>query len=504
MTELLAKTRRGVFYVLPTQVAIKIIGLVYVVLLARSLTVETYGIYNFVIGALMVFSYLCNFGVASSLQRFLPEYAKLERYALLLKSMLAAHAFRATLSILVLFLANITFTSWADTFNISEFRIEFVIFSLGAFILFQLEYLQTEFSSLFHHAISSFVQLVYSVLKLVGVIFVLYYGAGLLGVLIAEALAYLLAFIIAVYYFITRLYVPFKKQFDVRTAERLEYRRLGRYSGYNALVTPGGILYSHSADYFVIAAMASPLELGLYALASRASKMLTSIMPQNVLQSVLRPTIYYHCYSVDDQRAALHRIFRSLVVLIALFIVPVVALMLATAGPVIEHVFGSNYVAATSVFLVLVVFSIFTLLEFPSDMVLQVIEKVEIRAYAQIFAVYNLGAAILLLPGYGIMGVAVATGSALMFKCLFFFYMAKYYTRISLDWPALLKIAINSTVSGLTAYGVILYSDSVLFLVFALMAGGAVYLVLSYVNNPMNQYEKQLVNDFAKRRVFNV
>ena len=504
MTDLLNKTRKGVFYVLPTQVAIKLIGLVYVVLLARGLSVEAYGIYNFVIGALLVFSYLCNFGVASSLQRFLPEYAKLERYSLLLKTMLAAHAFRTVFSVLSLTLANVTFYSWSDTFNISEFRFEFVIFSLGAFILFQLEYLQTEFSSLFRHGISSLIQLLYSVLKLIGVIIVLYYGANLLGVLVAEAAAYLAAFVVGVYLFLTRLYIPLKKHIEGKENERLEYKRLGRYSGYNALVTPGGILYSHSADYFVIAAMASPLELGLYALASRASKMLTSIMPQNVLQSVLRPTIYYHCYSVDDQKAELRRIFRSLVVLIALFIVPVVAIMMVTAEPVIQHVFGSNYVTASGVFVVLVVFSVFTLLEFPSDMVLQVIEKVEVRAYAQIFAVYNLAAAILLLPSYGIMGVALATGTAMMFKCLFFFYMAKYYTKISLDWVALLKIVMNSLAAGLVAYGLLVIGDSALLLVVSLVASGLVYVLLTYVNNPMNNDEKRLVNDFAKRRIFNV
>lgn len=503
MSELLSKARKSTVYVLPAQIIIRAIGLAYMVLIARGLSVEAYGIYNFVVGALLVFGNFSNLGIASSLQRFLPEYAKLEKFVLAMKTIIFAHVFRLLLSIIVLGLAYLTFDQWSGFFNIKDRSTEFWVFAIGAFILFQIEYIQIEFNSLFMHKHSSLVQVLYSVIRLALVAIVLFSGYQLVGVLAAEAMAYLVGLLVAGYLIFTRLFRPNYKSFR-ESSEKIEFSRILKYSGYNALVMPGGILYSHSMDYFVIAAMANPFELGLYALASRTSKMLVSMMPQNILQSILRPAIYHHYYSVENQKLALRQMFRSLTLLIAVFLFPAVALIMSTAEPLIRYVFGSEYTAGVNVFLLLVFFNLFTLLEFPSDMILQAIEKVEIRAYAQIFAVYNIIAAIALMPIYGILGVAFATGSALMLKCLYFFYMARRYSGIVVEWPVLLKIGLNSVVASIVGFVVISLQDSAVFLALAFAAGFVVYALMTYINNPMNQGEKVMVNQFLKRRVFNV
>ena len=503
MPELLDKVRKSTLHVLPAQVLIKVLGLFYVVILARGLSVDTYGVYNFVIGALLVFSYVCNLGLGSSLQRFLPEYAKLEKFSLVLRTIAFAHAFRFILALITLVIANLTFDVWGPKFHIETRHTEFVIFSIGAFILFQIEYLQIEFNSLFHHWITSVVQVFYTIMKFILVVISIYMGLDLAGVLAAEAIAYLMGLVIAVYFFFSKIYNPYRKEL-ARNGESVEFKRIGRYSGYNALVMPGGILYSNSMDYFIIAAMANPFELGLYALASRVSKMLVSVMPQNVLQSVIRPAIYHHYYSVENRQEELKKMFRSLVLLVTVFLFPSIALVVVTAPAIIEYVFGVEYIAATTVFLILVCFNIFTVLEFSSDMILQAIEKVEARAYAQIFAVYNVIAAILLMPEYGILGVSLATGSALMFKCLFFFYMARRYAGVTLDWVAMFKITLNSVVAGFIAYFIISVQSSALFLALSLILGVTAYIVMTGINNPMSYKEKQIVNTFIKRRLFNV
>jgi len=490
-------------FVLPAQMLTKVLGLLYVVLLARGLTVDDYGVYNFIVGGVLVFSYLSNFGLGSSLQRFLPEYAELKQFARIVKTIVISHAIRIALSLLSLLVALVLFQQWAGFFNIADRREEFMVFALGAFILFQVEYFQIEFNALFMHKAVSIVQVFYTVLKYVLVFLVLEAGLGLTGVLAAEALSYAAGLGLLGYVFVTRI-LPRRIACRKNEAATFETRRLARYSGFNALVQPGGILYSNSMDYFVIAAMANPYDLGIYALASRASKMLVSVMPQNLLQSIIRPAFYQRYYAVADRKEELNRLFRTLVNLIAMILVPALVIVSLSAAPLIGAVFGEKYAAADRIFIMLLLFNVFTVLELTSDLVLQAIEKVEVRLYAQVFAVYNVVAAIILMNHIGIMGVAFATGSALMFKCLFFYYMAKHYTGISIPWGALMRIAINAVLAGAVTYTILGAGDSPAYLVTALLAGGGTYVGATLVNNFMEVREKSLVNTFFRRKIFNV
>ena len=501
MATLLSKTRRSTLHTLPAQVVNRILGVLYVVLLARFLTVESYGAYNFVLGALMILGFLCNLGVASSLQRFIPEYARLGRHQLMLRTLFFAHSFRTGAGLIVLVVSYLTFEQWASYFNVLEYKEPYLAFIVGAFFLFHIEYFTIGFNANFLHWATSLMQLGYTILRFILAGIVFYFGFKLTAVLVVESVAYCLAALFGVWVFYTRLYKPNREKPADESGEGIEKRRLGRYSAFNAAVIPGNIMISHSMDYFVIAAMANPIQLGLYALASRVSKMITSIMPQNILQGVIRPA-FYHGYYADKNEKTLDRMFNSLVKMIAVFLFPSVIVGLVLAQPLIVLVFGADYHEAVNSFCLLLAFMIFTVLEFPSDMVLQAIEKVQARLYAQIFAVYNVVAAIYLMKRYGIEGVAFATGTALMLKCLFFYFMVRYYTDIRVEWLPIIKMLLLASLTGVAAH--LLLGAAVTWSAFLLAAVAAVlmYFTLFFFINPMNFEEKTMVNEFFKRRIF--
>jgi len=502
MSDLMKKTRKSSLITFPAQIVNRAIGILYAVVLARGLSVEQFGIYSFVVGALLVFGFLCNFGLAASLVRFIAEYAKLERFGILLKTVVFAHLFRFFMSILALGSAYLWFPYWADTFGLIEYKQEFFLFSIGAFFLFQLEYFQVEFNAVFLHWASSIMQLLYGCLKFIIAIIMLSNGAELAGLLAAEAAAYLTAFIFACYVFMKHMFFPYKS--ELKNTEPIEYARLGRYSGLSALIIPGNIMYSRSMDFFVIAAMANPYQLGLYALGSRVSRMLNSIMPQVIMQGVFRPVFFHRYYDVEDKAKELERMWNTLVRLIALCLFPSVILLMILAQPVINVVFGAEYIEAAATLQLLVGLSIFTCLEFPSDMVLQAIEKVEARLYAQIFAIYNVVAAIMLFPRFGILGVAFATGTASIFKCLFFAYMARHYTGLSIKLKPLLQVAFNAMLAGLVSYGIISKGADIFYLLLSISGGLITYAMLTWFNNYMSQEEKKMANQLLKRKIFDV
>lgn len=504
MTSLLESSRKSSIYVVPAQIISRVLGMIATVVLARNLTVADYGVYNLFFGSILIFSFFTNLGLAGSLQRFLAEYAQLERLGLFFRTFFFSIGYRLVSGVIVFILAILLFDKFAAYFDISTYKWEFILFCLGTYALFQIDFLVVALNSLFLHGHSNLGQLAYQMLRVVSIVVLLVYlRGGLSEVFAGELLAYCFGAVLFWLLLNRKAYAP-KKEKAHGDRARIEWMRFLRFSAYNAATIPGGILFSHATDYFIVAAMATTNQLGIYALGSRASDMLMSIMPQNLLQTVVRPAFYRHYYSVEEKNVELNRMFRSLVVLIAAFLFPALVLVGVQAESILTFVFKSKFASATPVFIMLLVFNVFKVLELPSDLVLQAIEKVQVRFYAQVFAVYNVVSAVLLMSKFGLLGVAFATGSALMGKCVFWYSMARYYTGISICWGALLKIGMNTAVAGVVAVWIGRFGDSPLWMFASLATGAIVYVVMSLVYHFFDDREKELVNRFCKRQVFKV
>ncbi len=500
---LLRSSRKNSIIVILAQLAARVIGLISTVVLARYLTVDEFGIYNMIVGSLVIFSLFTNWGLGSALQRFIPEYVRTQQYSRLFKTFFFSQAFRAIMGFIVIVLAMLCFESFAKFVKIDGYWHEYFLFCIGSYVFFQIEFLQIAFNGFLLQKYSVLGQLSYVVFRLFLLLIFLSLGGGLLDVFRCELVSYSVICLMMWYLFVKKIYCPICHQ-SKSPKSTIERRRLWRYSLLSAATIPGGFLFSHAMDYFVIAAMATTNQLGIYALGSRASNMLLSIMPQNLLQSVIRPVFYHRYYSVEEKNLELNRMFRTLVVLIAAVLIPALALVSMQAEAILTFVFKSKFAEATPVFIVFLVFNVSKAIELPSDLVLQAIEKVQFRLYAQIFALYNIIAAVLLLPRFGLAGVAFATGSALMGKCVFWFAAAHYYTGIAISCGALLKIMMNTAVAVAVAYWVGCFGTSPFWMFASLAAGLLVYVILAFFNQFFDNREKELINRFCKRQVFSV
>jgi len=472
--------------------------------LARFLSVSHFGVYNVITGFILVFSLVTSFGLGSSLQRFLPEYEKKEEWKRLFNTFFFSQGFRAVSGLIAIVLATISFDLFAPFFKIQQYWIPFVLFCIGSYAFFQIEFLQIAFNSIFLHFYTAIGSLFYLGLRLVLITCLLYMGYGLIGAFYADIIAYLIGCLLLWFLFFSKVYVKEKEWFE-DTAAGIEWKRLLSFSLYSSATIPAGIILSQAMDVYVVAAMSTMNQVGIYALGSRASKMLLSIMPQNVLQSVIRPTFFQRYYSVKEKNVELNLMFRSLVIMNAAFLFPILALAGVQAEGILTVIFEAKFAESTTIFLIFLVFNAFTIFELPSDLVLQSIEKLHVRLYAAMFAaIYNLIAAILLMPKYGIMGVAFATGSAAMGKCVFFYVMASKYTGISFQWRGLFKIIVNTSIAATLTYLVGLLGNTNLWMFFSLIVGTCAYIGMFLMNNCLDVRDRELVNRFCKRRIFNV
>jgi len=501
---LLHSARTGSVVVASGQVVGRLLGLLTTIILARNLSVAEFGIYNLLVGSVLILAVFTNTGLGSSLQRFVPEYMRTQQHSRLFKTFFFSESYRAVSGAIVGTVLIVCFPLYASQLKLNEYFLAVVLFLVGYVVSCQLEFLQVTFNGMLKQLLASLTDVMYMALRLLGVLLVVLLGvllgARLVNVFIAELCAAVLVCATMWSIFLTRAYRPLRPKPGLD--EPLERRRLARYSLLNAASMPGSFILSYSSDYLVIGAMASATQLGIYSLASRASQMLMVVMPPSLLQNIMRPVFYHRYYSVEEKEAELQRMFRFMVVFIASVLFPTVALAIIEADRILPFVFGSDFAAATPIFVLMMGFAIFTIVDLPSDLVLQATEMVQAQVYAQVFAVYNIVAAVLLLPVWGLMGVAFATGTAGMLRSLTWFFMARHHSRVSLPaWP-LFKIVTNCAVAGVAAYVVGLAGKAVVWAFIGMVVGLLVYVAASAVNGFFNEGERQLVNRFLKRRVF--
>lgn len=501
---LLEKSKISSSYVFPAQIVFRFLGMLTTVVLARNLTTEQYGVYNLFLGSVLIFNFLSNPGLAGSLQRFLPEYFKLEKFGYYFRTLFFAISYRSISGLIVFIVGFLLFDQVAVFFDIAGYRLHYVFFSLGLYALFQVDFLLIALNSLFLHQYSSLGEIIYQSIRLVLIYcFLVLFADRLIGVYLGELIAY--GFGMATFWLLfvrkaQKVYAP-----KTKSSQRvIEWRRFLRFSAYNAATIPGGILFSNAMDYFVVAAMATVSQTGVYALGARASNMLLSVMPQKFLQTVIRPVFYHNYSSGDGKSTYIKQMFRSVVKLVALPLFPTVALVGLNAESILSFVFNAQSPVSTEVFLLFLVFGVSEIIELPSDLVLQSLEKVQARLYAQVFAIYNIVAAVLLMPKYGLLGVVFATGSAAMGKRLLWYFMARYYIDVSICWKALLKITINALMAVGISSWISTTGRSFMWVIASLGTGYFAYVIFSLINNPLDDYEKGLLNRFFKRRVFNV
>jgi O-antigen/teichoic acid export membrane protein len=227
----------------------------------------------------------------------------------------------------------------------------------------------------------------------------------------------------------------------------------------------------------------------------------THILPQFVFWNIIRPA-FFTMYIRDDGPDQINSRFNFLVKIVAFFSVPLVFAILVLGDKMIIHIFDPKYLNSLKVLWIVAAFTIFNFFFEPIGLVLQSVEKVEILFYSKIFAVYNLVTSLLWIKPYGIMGVAVSTGSAILFKNIFCYFFAKKYARLRVDFRGIGIIAVNSLIMAVILMLVRPWARSLATFILICLMGLGVYLALGVLNKAFSKSERDFVNKVLPKPVF--
>jgi len=263
----------------------------------------------------------------------------------------------------------------------------------------------------------------------------------------------------------------------------------------------GVMILDVSTDFLVISIFLGPLAVGIYSFANRVSELFSRILPHTLLQEVIRPSFFTKFAQTNNQKD-LQKMGNLLVKTIAFCSIPLTFGVFVLGDKTILHVFDPKYISSLKVLWIVATFLTIRAFRFPLGLILQATEKVNIIFYSKIFSVYNLILDLIVVKFWGITGIALVTGSAILFQNLFMYFFVYKYIRLRLCMRPLAIIALNSMMMSLSIFWLRKYIVGFASLIVIAILGVMIYLGIAFLNKAFTHEERSIVNSIIGKPVF--
>ncbi len=474
--------------------ALKFLLTVYIV---RKLTVEAYGIFG-VLGTIMDYIILFSaFGLPSIFQRFLPEFTSKNEEGkakhLINRGLLLSLAF----AIIFISIAFLFSDKLGLLLKIEDYSSYFILLIPGIIFYHQALLLGSALTSMFLHKYYVLAQVVYCTFRCGIIFYFLKIGLDLKGVILGEVIAYGMLFLFQAYFYSKK----FSGQIQIQEKSKIDVKRLVRYGGFSYFNEMGAKILDVTTDLIIISAFLGPAAAGTYAFAYSIITLFSKAMPHKLFKEVIRPAFFIK-FVEDNNRKKLENMVNMLVKFIAFFYLPIVVGIIILGDKIIVHIFDPKYLNALSVLWIVAGFTALNSIQFPLGMVAQAVERPEINFYSKIFSIYNIIANILVINHLGIVGVAIVTCTAILFKNIFMYRFTQKYISYSIDLKPAGRILFNAFVMGLLVYSLKGFVVNLASLMGVVLMGGIFYLMISFINKSFSVKEREIINKILPRPVF--
>lgn len=205
-------------------------------------------------------------------------------------------------------------------------------------------------------------------------------------------------------------------------------RRLFEYAMPLSLTASGDILIKR-VDVILIGFFLTPVFVSYYTISKQVVKF--AKFPASSLGFAISPRYKEQYEQGNVERAA--RLYEDALTGMLLLYVPATAGLMLVAGPSIELVFGPEYGGATPVLQILSLFLVAQTITYVTSTGLDFLGKAKLRAYAKGgVAVGNFGLNLLLIPTIGVIGAAISTVVAYGVYAVLNVYLM--HRELALNW----------------------------------------------------------------------
>lgn len=469
-------------------------SLVVTILLVRALSEHDYGIYNMFYSVIGLLGMVASFGLANTLQRYIPEYYSKGEFRIANNLYRIASIIRLCSNVVILGLGLIFWELIASYLKVAAYKQYFMLFTVIILLHMQTGLLEICLGSYFLQKYSQGFSLVFVLIKAVGYASAIMIEMNFWFILMIDLLAYSIIFgILQIIYYKK---IPISEG-HLKRINMNEKKRLTRYALFYNFNDTGAGLLSADFDNFIIVMYLNPVAVGAYAFCQRITKMLRGLIPVKYLYEVIRPAFF--SLGLESDTRQINQLYQSLIKITYLFNIPIFFFIAILGKEFIGILFGGKFLEYYLVLVVVYFFAMVNVFSGPVGLVAQLKEKADIILYSKIFAVYNLIADILLIKYFGIWGAVVATGTAVLGKNIFIWYfvreeasfkgMSEYFYKSIFFWMSVSVIVFC-----------LKYFVSNYLLVFII--GVVVFIIcfgLQFHCNLFNQYEKKAFELIANK-----
>jgi O-antigen/teichoic acid export membrane protein len=470
------------------------------IFIVRKLTVEEFGIYNVLIAAMAYIDLFSSLGLPSIFQRYIPEFHAKKHIARIKKLVFHGSLYRTALAAFFILLIILFSDLSGRLFHIEGWLGYFQLFALGILFFLETELIGVVLTSLFLHKYFVISNIAYIMLRAGLLYYLLNRGWALKGLLVGEVAMYALFLVLLIYYYIRHFSRKPQEDSD-NGQEELPVKRLAKYGAYSYFNEMGVMILNVSTDFFIISAFLGPVAVGIYAFANRVTQLLARILPHSLLQELIQPS-FFTKYVDSDSKASLEKMGNLLIKLIAFFTIPMTFAIVVLGKKVIVYLFDPKYLSSLNVLWIVALFLAIRHFQAPLGLVLQSLEKVNYLFYSKIFAVYNLILDLIMVQIWGVAGVAVVTGSAVLFQNIFLHYSIKKHAGIRLSFRPLLTVIVNSIPMAAVLYFLDSFITGLIPFAIAVILGSLAYLAASFLNKTFSAEERNVINSIIGKRLF--
>lgn len=417
---LLARAADAAYHAIVLKVAFQVLALLAMVLLVRVLSVEDFGAYNLVSATLPLMQLVGSFGLVNLLQRFVPEYYHAGRTALAARLVGVVATLRLVTSCLILALVFLFWDRLAPLVKLEAYRDYVLLFTVAIIAFQQWGLFKIALEARFHHRLTLGLQVGGCVLRCAGYALAFASESPLLVVLATDCLNFtFLAVSHALMYRRHRPRTPAAGPVRMDAGERRRTLRFAVLSHFN---DAGVQLLDRGIDSVLIALFLDLPSVAVYAFCDDLARRAARLSPVSYLGDVVRPLVFAR--APDLPRARLDAAVNVLTRANYAYYVPLFFAVALCGAELIQLIFG-KYAEYQSLLLLILGFAVLNEIAFPVGLVAQLRERMDIVLYSKVAGLYNLVAALVLIPAWGVWGAAVATGTAGLFRSLFIWWFVR-------------------------------------------------------------------------------
>jgi len=277
-----------------------------------------------------------------------------------------------------------------------------------------------------------------------------------------------------------------------------------KYGAYNYFGMNAGVFKQLAMDNFFVAAFLGTIGVANYAYAAQLVSYPRMLNPLNILRGPYNALLLKGYLKKNDKERYLSEYYTSSNRVYLFALLPMFIGIGLLADPISKYIFNPIYLDSLNIFYVLLISYFMGDLVYSFGGITYVKKRADIDFYSNIFSIYNVVMNIYLLKYFGLIGVAYATGTTVIFIYIYYIYVVAEKVGITLRFPfiSMFKVIINNIpmVIFLVLYGK--HIEDVLGIIFAIIVSLLLYVGMSFTNKIFTKKERNWINSIIGKRLW--